>query len=324
MNLTGVHLGSYWMGKNDVVYLMAHELKIRERVELIDTEIYSGNQSKWYREELKSGHAFPVRWIDHEKLKRLIEKHKSDYVIVTAGGMAISEQTSEWLRKRKIVSVGIELSDPDVFGDNGKIYGNNFDLFYTNSLYSLINQYPASSKYHHLPFAASPSLHKPMSGVVKQYEVVIVGHARPERIKVVEELRKYFHVKTYGSGWGGENNEVHGANHAKAINSGKIYLSFAQTYAGYNNVKVGLFEAAACRICIVTSFTSEMKPLFMYGVDIVGYKSEKDLIDAVRYCLENQYYREWIAENSYQKLLKEHTWQSRWDGIMGDIYALRK
>ncbi len=323
MNLTGVHLGSYWMGENDVVYLMAQELKNKGHTELVDTKIYDNSTGNWYSEELRPGHTYPIRWINHNKLVKLVGKLKPNYVVLNAGGMAITEQTKEWLSNRRVVCVGIELSDPDVFADNGQIYGDNFDLFYTNSLHSLKRQYPQSSKYRHLPFAASPSLHKPLRKVSKQYDVVVVGHARPERIEIVSALREYFSVKTYGSGWDQSSNEVHGLDHTRAINSGRIYLSFSQTYAGYNNVKVGLFEAAACRTCIVTSFNTEMAPLFTYGVDVVGYHSEEDLIRTVQYCLLHPQYQEWIAENSYRRVLKEHTWEKRWENILKDIYEIR-
>ena len=324
MNLTGIHLGSYWMGKNDVVYLMAQELSRSGKVDLVDTQIYADNTSGWYREEILEGHTFAVRWIDDNKLKKLVASYCPDYLIVNAGGMAITKESSLWLRRRGVVSVGIELSDPDVFVDNGSLYSQYFDLYYTNSLYSLKAQYPHEAKYKWLPFAAAPTLHRPLPKVSKEYDVVVVGHARPDRVKVVNNLKKYFKVGTFGNGWGSDSLEVHGESHVRAINSGKIYLSFAQTYAGYNNVKVGFFEAAACKTCILTAFTEEMPPLFSYGIDVVGYNSESSLLKAIRYYLHNPTAREWIAENSYRRTLREHTWEIRWKEVLRDVTNIKK
>jgi spore maturation protein CgeB len=324
MNLTGIHLGSYWMGKNDVVALMAEELQKVSRAKLVDTRIYENNAANWYEEVTPPGQTFAIRWINEVKLQTLVRKYKPDYLILNAGGMALKPSTALWLKKQGVISVGIELSDPDVFSDNGRVYSHLFDLYYTNSLYSLKAQYPPESKYRWLPFAASPKLHKPLSPKAKAYDIVVVGHARPERLKTVAMLSKHFSVATFGTGWTTVDNTVHGEAHARAINSGKIYLSFAKTYAGYSNVKVGLFEAAACKSCIVTEYMPEIENLFTYGIDIVGYTNETTLQEAIRYYLDHPLAREWIATNCYQRTLSEHTWAHRWKGVLNDIQDVRK
>lgn len=323
MNLTGVHLGSYWMGENDVVFLMARELNQVNLIKIVDTKIYNGNPNGWCDEEKLKERRFPVRWINHDKLTRFVTKHKPDYVIINSGGMALTKATAQWLRRRGVISVGIELSDPDVFSDNGKVYAQHFDLFYSNSLYSIKNEYPQEKKYRWLPFAASPMLHRPLPQITKKYDVVIVGHARPDRIRLVRTLRKEFIVATFGLGWGDDSVEVHGIDHVEAINSGKIYLSFAKTYDGYTNVKVGLLEAAACNTCIITSDFEELSQLYTYGLDLVGYEHESALPDIIRYYLENPIARNWIANNSYHRTMREHTWKHRWEGVLNDIKEIR-
>jgi spore maturation protein CgeB len=323
MNLTGLHFGSYWMGKNDVVYLMSQALQSTKSVRLVDTKIYTQGHHAWYREEISPGHTYPIRWMREDKIKKLITSYRPDYIVLNAGGMALTKDLSLWLREHGVVTVGIELSDPDVFPDNGALYSQYFDLFYTNSLFSLRSQYLQEDQYKWLPFAASPRLHRPLPEIEKKHDVVVVGHARPERLKVVANLKRYFSVATYGTGWG-DSHEVHGEEHVKVINSGKIYLSFAQTYAGFNNIKVGLFEAAACRTCIVTAHMEEMSSLFTYGIDLVGYDNQEDLIEAVRYYLANPIAREWIATNAYRRILQEHTWERRWKEVLSDVARLQK
>ncbi len=323
MNLTGIHLGSYWMGKNDVVALMAQELQSVSRATLVDTRIYGDNADNWYEEVTLPGHTFAIRWINDAKLRGLVRRLKPDYIILNAGGMALRPNTALWLKKQGVISVGIELSDPDVFTDNGQVYSHLFDLYYTNSLYSLKAQYPVERKYHWLPFAASPSTHKPSSRR-EIYDIVVVGHARPERLKTVAMLAQHFSVATFGAGWSATDTTVHGEAHMQAINSGRIYLSFAKTYAGYSNIKVGLFEAAACKTCIVTEYMPEMDKLFTYGIDVVGYTSETSLKEAISYYLDDPIAREWVATNCYQRTLNEHTWEHRWKGVLNDIQEVRK
>ena len=239
-------------------------------------------------------------------------------MIVNSGGMSFTPKTINVLRDLKVVTIGISLSDPDVYPENGKIYSEYYDLFYTNSQYTLNNLYSKNTNIKLLPFAASTRVHRPL-GINKIYDVVIVGHARPQRIKIINKLKTCFNVGLFGSGWGDGYTTVHGEDQIKAINSGKLYLSFSKTGAGFMNVKVGLFEAIACRTCVVTEVFDEMENYFKYGIDILGYEREKQLIDLISFYLEKDNLREWIAENSYQRLLNQHIWTKRWENVLNDI-----
>lgn len=319
MKLTGLYFGSYWMGKNDVVYLMAKELERVVKLKIIDTKIYSKARSPWYSETLTEGARFKVRWIDHNKLVELVKLYNPNFIVINSGGMSITEESSEWLKIKGIVSVGIELSDPDVYTDNGRVYSKFFDLFYTNSKLSLDSQYSNQSNVKWLPFAAFPRLHKPMSKVKKIHDIVIIGHARKDRLELVNKLRLHYDVATFGTGWGDGSKEVHGTEHARAINSGKIYLSFAMTYDGHTNIKVGLLEAAACKTCIITSRFKELEHLYTYGLDIVGYDSEESLLDSIDYYLHNEVAREWLADNCYYRTINHNLWSHRWKDVLDDI-----
>lgn len=324
MKLTGMYFGSYWMGENDVVRLMAEELKDLVNLKVIDTKIYSGNAGNWYKETLGNGRRFAVRWLNESKLKKVVEKYKPNFIIINSGGMTITQKSSDWLREKGVVTVGIELSDPDVFDDNGGIYSKYFDLFYTNSKLSLSDKYVNRDNVKWLPFAASTKLHKPMPKIEKVNDVVIIGHARKDRLELVRKLRNHYKVATFGLGWGDDSKEVHGIEHVKAINSGKIYLSFAMTYDGYTNVKVGLMEAAACKVCVITSRFKELDNLFTYGIDISGYDNDESLIKTIDYYLNNDIARQWLASNSYNRTVNNHTWTHRWKEVLNDIENAKK
>jgi len=320
--MKGIYFGSYWMGKNDVVYLMGQALKDLCALTIIDTKIYSNNEEGWYFEDYSKSRKRPIRWLDNQKILTLIQKESPDFIIVNSGGMSLTPEIIQTLRKNKIVTVGISLSDPDVFFENGKFYSHYYDLFYTNSYYALNNLYK-NTNIKLLPFAAYTKLHRPLESVEKRYDLVIVGHARPERKKLVKKLKKYFKVGIFGSGWGKEYKEVHGDEHVKAINLGKMYLSFSKTAANYMNVKVGTFEAMACRNCIITEMFDEMELYFKYGLEILGYTNEKMLIELVNFYLKNEKLRNWIANNGYERLIREHTWQKRWEKVLNDIKKFR-
>jgi spore maturation protein CgeB len=321
--LKGIHFGSYWMGVNDVIYLMALDLKDICNLTIVDTGIYTGNRERWYFDDYSRSLDRPIRWLNEQKVLELVKKEKIDFIVINSGGMSLTPTTISFLKEKKIVTVGISLSDPDVFPENGKIYSQYYDLFYTNSQYAFTNLYSDETNIRHLSFAASRRLHRPLDDIDKIYDIVVVGHARPKRIESIGILKKYFTVGLFGNGWGRKYKEVHGEDHVKAINSGKMYLSFAETMAGYMNVKVGVFEAIACKTCVITQMFDEMESYFKYGVDILGYVADETLVDLVEAYLKNERLRSWIANNSYERLLREHTWIKRWEVVLDDIQKCR-
>jgi spore maturation protein CgeB len=298
---------------------MAQDLKDLCNLTIIDTDIYGGNKDNWFVNDYSLSKKRPVRWINEEKVLDLVAQQHPDFVIVNSGGLSLKPQTITALKNKNVKTVGISLSDPDVFPENGKIYAEYYDLFYTNSKFALTNLYSPPTNIHLLPFAASPRLHRPLPAVEKIYDIVVVGHARPERVKIVKKLQKLFKVGLFGAGWDPSTKSVHGEDHVRAINSGKMYLSFAETVAGYNNVKVGLFEAIACRTCAVTKLFDETESYFKYGVDLLGYENDADVIDLVGVYSNNSKLRNWITDNSYKRLLLEHTWKKRWEMVLNDI-----
>lgn len=317
--LKGIHFGSYWMGENDVVYLISLDLKDLCDLIIVDTGIYSGNKENWYSEDYLHSSKIPIRWLNEHKVLELVEKKQPDFIIVNSGGMSLNPKTIDFLKSKNIITIGISLSDPDVFNENGNIYSEYYDLFYTNSLYALTNLYSKKTNIRLLPFAASTRFHYPLQNIEKLYDIVVIGHARPERIKTVKRLKKHFNIGLFGNDWGGGFKSVYANDHVEAINSGKMYLSFSKTIAGHMNVKVGIFEAIACKNCVVTQLFDEMEHYFKYGIDIIGYVNDDMLVSLIDTYLNNERLRNWIANNAYTRLLKEHTWTKRFESVLKDI-----
>lgn len=319
-----LHYGSYWMGKNDVVNVMSDDLQDCCKLKKIDLHAYKKNKSK----RIKNINPTPngmLCILDAKMINKDINKYKPDAVILNSGGLTLEDDEFNELRNRNIITVGIELSDPDVFPYNGEKIASKFDLFYTNSKYSYENQYCKKNvNIHLMPFAASLKHHYFMPEVEKKYDLVVVAHAREDRKNIVKTLENICNVGTYGSGWENSLGIVNGVDHTKAINSGKMYLSFSQTVAGYENVKVGLFEAMACRQVIITRYMNELEDYFEIGKEILCYQTEEELYDIVKYYCNHEDKREEIRECAYLRFQKEHTYEKRWRNVLQDIYDAKR
>jgi len=315
-----LHFGSYWMGENDIVALMAKDLPTVCEAEVIDTELYTGRPSPWVVKDTDPD-LRTVNWLQDDRVRAVVAAFGPDVVVCNAGAMSLTPTMHQELRAQGIITIGIALSDPDVFATQGKLYAHLFDLYYTNAAASLRDYAALGVTARLLPFAACAGFHRPLPEVEKTYDVIIVGHSRADRLPVVAELDKHFKVGLYGKGWRRwgilpRGRQVNGEAQVRALNSGKGYLSFAQTVAGYTNVKVGLFEAVACGTPVFTQVFPEMERYFAYEREIVGFGSLSELVAKLKHYLAHPALLAAIGENARSRLLREHTWVKRWEQVL--------
>ena len=67
----------------------------------------------------------------------------------------------------------------------------------------------------------------------------------------------------------------------------------------------------------------ELNNYLKIGEEIVCYNSEEDLIEKIKYYLENDVEREKVQKASYERFLKEHTYQHRAIKILKDIEKIK-
>ena len=316
-----IHFGSYWQKDNDIIKLMVNDLlKVCNTTE-IDVQIYKNiNRENWFDNIELDNKNYPnkyVRYLKENKLKELIDNENPNIIITNSGGLTFTDDSFEFLNNRGIITIGLSMSDPDVFPYNGKFYSSKYDYFYTNSLVSLNTQYDINTNIELLPFACSTVLHKPMN-IIKNYDIVVVGGCRPDRVIVIDELKKHFNVGVFGSGWPKSYNaiKVNGKDHVEALNKGNIYISFGLTVAGFTNVKVGLFEAAACKLVLVTDRTNEITKYFDEDKEVILYSSINELIEKIKNLLGNKFEMSMLKQRSYKRFIKDHTWENRWSDIL--------
>lgn len=322
-----LHFGSYWMKNNDIVYLMAQDLFDVCEAEAIDTLLYEKNPSPWVTKSPLPGQG-GVNWLSDERVRQAVARFKPEAIICNSGGMSLTPHLHRELQAEGITTVGISLSDPDVFPTQGAHYAPLFDLFYTNAPLSLSDYQRIGCAAQSLPFAASPRFHRPLPEIERVYDVIIVGHPRPDRLAVVAELDRHFKVGLYGRGWKylgfwPRGRQVNGEEQVVALNSGRTYLSFSRTVAGFINVKVGLFEAIACGTPVFTEEFTEMEQYFAYDQEIVGYQTLPELVAKLHEYLSNPVKLAALAEKSRARLLREHTWAKRWERVLADVAQLR-
>ncbi|HUW84237.1 MAG TPA: glycosyltransferase [Phycisphaerae bacterium] len=305
-----LHIGSYWMGENDIVQRMAAVLSEMVPTVCIDTLLYQNGWHRWVEREGE------VYWLREDALLPVVEQERPDVIVCNAGGHGIRPETRA--RLGKAVLVGIALSDPDVFDYQTRYIAPHFDLFYTNCPDRIGDYASIGVEARLLPFAVDPAYYRPL-GLERDLDVVLVGHARPDRKVFVAPLQRHFRVGLFGRGWGGGCGEATGREHVRAINRGKLYLSLTRTLAQFHNTKGGVFEASACRTPVVTEHLAQTARYFEFGREIIGFDGADDLPQVIAAYLNDGSRREAVAEAAYRRVLREHTWQKRWEQVLDDV-----
>lgn len=240
-----------------------------------------------------------------------LKEFKPDVIILCAGGLIFDRGMEDISRLAPIV--GITLSDPDVFPTISR-YAQKFTLHTTNSV-SAYERYQALGHKNTvlMPFGVDSRFFVPRKPVSKyKADVAVIGHGRPDRLEVVERLRKAFDTKVYGQRWPKwANGPVRGEEWFRAAYSSKFLINFPRTAAGYTNVKVGVFEATATGRLLFTEYFDEMSRYFEYDKEIVGYSDVDELIDKIKYYLNHPSEAAKIAEAGKLRCAREHTWARR-------------
>jgi spore maturation protein CgeB len=212
-------------------------------------------------------------------------------------------------------------------------YGRYFDLFFTNAVKSISDYHAIGINAKLLPFGADTELHRPVEDVQKHADIVVVGGARPDREQMVKRLRdEGVSVLCYGPGWPPQcvngkvchARTVHGEEHVRAINSGRIYYSFARTCAGHLNVKVGLFDAAACGAVVLVDEFPELHRYFDVGKEVIGVCSEQDAVDKAQKLLQTPAMMREIGSAARSRVLRQHRWEHRWNDVLAEIRQMSR
>jgi glycosyltransferase involved in cell wall biosynthesis len=100
---------------------------------------------------------------------------------------------------------------------------------------------------------------------------------------------------------------VIGNEMVKSINSYKIHFN--------RNLSVDInfrtFETLGCKTLLLTNYTPGLENLFEINKNIVIYEDQKDLINKIKYFLENKEHREHLTQKGYEHVVKYHTYDTR-------------
>jgi spore maturation protein CgeB len=186
----------------------------------------------------------------------------------------------------------------------------------------------------------------------KVYDVTFVGAAHGNRKNLIKEIEKEnIDIKCWGSGWPA--GRVSREEMLKIFSQSKINLNFTKSSGvlwkelaliflhrnydrsiGINNPKYWLdnlrslppsiwskqikgrnFEIPGLGSFFLTEYVNHLEDYYEIGKEIDCFYNFRELVEKIKYYLEHNEEREKIAKSGYERTLRDHTYEKRFNKI---------
>jgi len=268
----------------------------------------------------------------NNKLKEQVKKSKPDLILTTKGEI-IFPQTIEWIKKKfRIPCVLWFPDDPQLFYRVSRYIAPAYDYVFTSSV-DMIPKYReiGVENVDYISFACDPSLHKKifMSNEEKRKyksDICFVGKFNPEREKIFRFILDY-DFKIYGPYWYFSDKEIRmrwtrmsisGEDVVKVFNASKIVINVHDNEMKYGGMKANsrIFETTGCGTFLFTDKPKGIGDLFRLGKEIVCFENKNEMLELIKFYLENKEEREKIALNGQKRAYRDHTFEKRLNKIL--------
>jgi spore maturation protein CgeB len=259
-----------------------------------------------------------------------IKEERADAIFTYLSGEIMEKETIRAIRSHGIPLINLSLNDKEHFVGkikNGIASGARdicryFDLCWTSTEDALIKYVVEEALPIYLPEAANPDIHKPFK-IEKTIDVSFVGQCYGNRADVIAELQKYdIAVEAYGIGW--LNGPLSTEEMVKLYSRSKINLGFGGV-AGHKDtfcLKGRDFEIPMSGGLYLTEDHPELACAFKPGKEIITYSGIDDLVQKIKYYLANPAEAEEIRKRGYERSMREHSWEMRFEKIFRIIGLL--
>ena len=208
-------------------------------------------------------------------------------------------------------------------------------------------------------WACNHFLYKPYNST-EIYDVSFIGQPHGNRREVIEKVKKTgIDIKCWGKGW--PNGRISQEEMIKIFFQSKINLNLTKSSGNINfralvsiflkreldgslkflspkywfpnfqsllarkreQIKGRNFEIPGSGGFLLTSEADNLRDYYQDGKEIVIYKNTNDMIDKIKYYLEHNEEREAIARAGYERTLREHTYEKRFNEIFKTIGLIK-
>lgn len=219
--------------------------------------------------------------------------------------------------------------------DFTKFWADKFDFFTTPDVYGEYKYKKMGlNSAIYFPFGCNRNTFKRLN-LEKKVDVSFVGAWHPYRNWLLNNLRRQgLTVKAAGFGWpdGALNYDemVQLFNESKInlnisnssswdlrylLSSPRAVLNTIRSPKNIEQIKARHFEISACGAFQLSYYIEGLERHYEIGEEIGIYIDQVDLIQKVKFYLENDILREEIAQKAYERSIAQHSFESRFNAV---------
>ena len=287
----------------------------------------------------------------NEGLLKMIYRERPDLAFFCYGGTSIKKETIKEIGKRAI-TLNWFYDDHWRFDNYSRYWGPLYHWVATTDPLA-VKKYRKIGYQNAIfsPQGCNHYFYKPLD-LPKIYDVSFVGRPHGIRRKIIEKLREVgIDVKCFGEGW--PRGYISQEEMLRVFSQSKINLNFSQSSGvflkqlalvflhrkddrriGLNNprqfrdnlktflpsmktkqIKGRVFEIPGCEGFMLTGYAERLENLYQIGKEIECFHNFKELVRKIKYYLVQEKARERIAKAGYQRTLRDHTYEKRFNKI---------
>jgi len=288
----------------------------------------------------------------NKKLLSIAYAEKPDFLWFSPGGDIISKETVKELTEKSGATTMIWMSDDHwAFEKSSKYWAPLFHwVSTTDSKAPEKYKRIGCNNVIKTQWAYNPSACKKID-LPKIYDVTFIGQPHSHRRVLIDKLIKNgINVQCWGFGW--KNGRISQEDMINKICQSKICLNFSKSsgilwkelanlflrrrmydrkiminsprrivdnFKAFpstmrtNQIKGRNFEVPACGSFFLTEYADNLDSYYKIGEEIVCFSGIKDLEEKIKYYLNHEEERERIARAGYERTLKEHTYEKRFN-----------
>lgn len=288
----------------------------------------------------------------NKELLEVVQKEKPDLCFFFLFGDEIKKQTIKKITQENTTTFNWFADDHFRFYNFSKYYAPLFHWVSTTDSQAIKKYNKIGYKnVIKTQWACNQFLYKP-SNLGKIYDVSFIGQPHSDRRKVVDKIKKAgINIKCRGNGW--EAGRVSQDEMIKIFSQSKINLNLTKSSGNINfkalasiflkkelnktlkfvnpkywfgnfqsilakkreQIKGRNFEIPGSGGFLLTSNADNLTDYYEDGKEIVIYKDIDDMIEKIKYYLKHNEEREAIAQAGYERTLREHTYEKRFNNI---------
>ncbi|MBX3325285.1 MAG: glycosyltransferase [Nitrospira sp.] len=258
-------------------------------------------------------------------LKR-VEETAPDVVFCVLMQYEVWIETIRLIRSSGISVLNWSTDDSWKYSMFSKLIGTEFDLFVT-TYPELVGQYHRDgigSVYVSQWAANAETLTPPVSAGSCRYAVSFVGAAYGNRPVMIKKLRREgIDVACFGHGW--PEGPVEAKRIGEIVRESQVSLNFSEGAHGNargasgRQIKARVFEVPGYGGCLLTERAPNLEQYFRVGEEILSFEGEDELVRAVKTLLARPDRRDQVAQNGFERVRREHTYDRRFDDMLKEL-----